>query len=59
MDEEYIKNGAEAHTMVTVANGYTTIQCCTILTMHAGNWGFFAVTIIKKGLLQGIQTTCE
>lgn len=50
-----LKNGAEAHTMVTVANGYTTIQCCTILTMHAGNW----VSVqLSKGS-QGIQTTCD
>ena len=52
---QILKNGAEAHTMVTVANGYTTIQCCTILTMHTGNW----VSVqLSKGS-QGIQTTCE
>lgn len=50
-----LKNGAEAHTMITVANGYTTIQCCTILTMNAGNW----VSVqLSKGS-QGIQTTCD
>ena len=50
-----LKNGAEAHTMITVANGYTTIQCCTILTMSVGNW----VSVqLSKGS-QGIQTTCD
>lgn len=50
-----LKNGAEAHTMVTVANGYTTIQCCTFLTMNAGNW----VSVqLSKGS-QDIKTTCD
>ena len=50
-----LKNGAEAHTMVTVANGYTTIQCCVLLTMNANNW----VSVqLSKGS-QDIQTTCD
>ena len=50
-----LKNGAEAHTMVTVANGYTTIQCCVFLTMNANNW----VSVqLSKGS-QDIQTTCD
>lgn len=50
-----LKNGAEAHTMVTVANGYTTIQCCVLLTMNANNW----VSVqLSKGS-QEVQTTCD
>lgn len=50
-----LKNGAEAHTMITVANGYTTIQCCVLLTMNANNW----VSVqLSKGS-QDIQTTCD
>ena len=50
-----LKSGAEAHTMVTVANGYTTIQCCVLLTMNANNW----VSVqLSKGS-QEIQTTCD
>lgn len=50
-----LKNGAEAHTMITVANGYTTIQCCTFLTLTTGDW----VSVqLSKGS-QDIQTICE
>lgn len=50
-----LKNGANAHEMVTVANGYTTIQCCTILTMNVDNW--VSVQLSKSS--QEIQTTCD
>ncbi|MDO4468422.1 MAG: collagen-like protein [Bacillota bacterium] len=50
-----LKNGANAHEMVTVANGYTTIQCCVLLTMSAGDW---VSAQLSKGS-EGVQTICE
>lgn len=50
-----LKNGAEAHSMITVANGYTTIQCCVLLTMSIGDW--ISAQIAKSS--EDIQTICE
>lgn len=50
-----LKNGAEAHSMITVANGYTTIQCCVLLTMSIGDW--ISAQIAKSS--EDIKTICE
>lgn len=50
-----LKNGTEAHSMITVANGYTTIQCCVLLTMSIGDW--ISAQIAKSS--EDIQTICE
>ena len=50
-----LKNGAEAHSMITVANGYTTIQCCVLLTMSIGDW--ISAQIAKSS--EDIQAICE
>lgn len=50
-----LKNGAEAHSVITVANGYTTIQCCVLLTMSIGDW--ISAQIAKSS--EDIQAICE
>ena len=50
-----LKNGAEEHTMITVANGYTTVQCCTSATLTTNDK--ISVQLAKSS--EGINVTCD
>lgn len=50
-----LRNGAEEHTMITVANGYTTVQCFTTATLSEN--GKVSVQIAKS--TENIDVTCD
>lgn len=50
-----LRNGAEEHTMITVANGYTTVQCFTIATLSENSK--VSVQIAKS--TENIDVTCD
>ncbi|MGF0148069.1 hypothetical protein ACQRDF_11795 [Lachnospiraceae bacterium SGI.054] len=50
-----LRNGAEEHTMITVANGYTTVQCFTTATLSENSK--VSVQIAKS--TENIDVTCD
>lgn len=50
-----LRNGAEEHTMITVANGYTTVQCFTTVTLSENSK--VSVQIAKS--TENIDVTCD
>ena len=50
-----LRNGAEEHTMVTVANGYTTVQCFTTATLSANS----KVSVQLAKSTEGVNVTCD
>ena len=50
-----LKNGAEEHTMITVANGYTTVQCCASATLTTNDK--ISVQLAKSS--EGVNVTCD
>lgn len=50
-----LKNGAEEHTMITVANGYTTVQCFTSATLTTNDK--ISVQLAKRS--EGVNVTCD
>lgn len=50
-----LKNEAEEHTMITVANGYTTVQCFTSATLTTNDK--ISVQLAKSS--EGVNVTCD
>lgn len=50
-----LRNGAEEHTMITVANGYTTVQCFTTAALSENSK--VSVQIAKS--TENIDVTCD
>lgn len=50
-----LRDGAEEHTMITLANGYTTVQCFTTATLSSNSK--VSVQLAKSS--EGINVTCD
>lgn len=50
-----LKNSSEAHTEIRIANGYTSLQCCTIFTLNKDDC--IAVQVSKSS--EDVQVTCD
>lgn len=50
-----LKNGAEEHTMITIANGYTTVQCFTTATLSTND----KVSVQLAKSTEGVNVICE
>ena len=50
-----LRNGAEEYTMVTVANGYTTVQCFTTATLSSNS----KVSVQLAKSTEGVNVTCD
>lgn len=50
-----LRNGTEEHSMITIANGYTTIQCFTSATLYTNDK--ISVQLAKS--TEGISVTCD
>ena len=50
-----LRNKSEAHTEIRVANGYTTLQCCTVLNLRTND--YMAAEISKSST--SIEVTCD
>lgn len=50
-----LRNGAEEHTMTTVANGYTTVQCFTTATLSTND----KVSVQLAKSTEGVNVICD
>ena len=50
-----LKNNTEIHTKITIANGYTTVQCCTSATLYTNDK--VSVQLAKSS--EGVNVTCD
>lgn len=50
-----LRNGVEEHTMVTVANGYTTVQCFTTATLSTND----KVSVQLAKSTEGVNVICD
>lgn len=50
-----LRNGAEEHTMITVANGYTTVQCFTTATLSTND----KVSVQLAKSTEGVNVICD
>lgn len=50
-----LRNGAEEHTMITVANGYTTVQCFTTVTLSTND----KVSVQLAKSTEGVNVICD
>lgn len=50
-----IRSGKDLHSMITVANGYCTIETCVLATFSTGDW--VSAQIAKAS--EGVEVTCD